>query len=92
MPLAPTRNLYFLKPSGAAVEDLQHKPSEDGLGRDDNVLLERRYLNLYWHYFRASIGVQMILGSCFVYGGIGVATGTLNVSILRTFAGFGIVL
>ena len=58
MPLGPTRNLYIWKPS-----DFKDDLPEDAVGqtadaaRDDNVLLERRYLNMYWHYFRVSMGV-----------------------------------
>ena len=95
MPLAPTRNLYIWKPSGeATAEETTRGPAkpEESVARDDNVLLERRYLNTYWHYFRASIGVQVVMGTCFTYGGISIATGTFSGSALRSFAGCGLVL
>ena len=62
-----------------------------GASRDDNVLLERRYLATYWHYFRVSIGVQAILGTCVLYGGVSIMTATFKGSILRSFCGIGLV-
>ena len=63
MPIAPTRNLYIWKSGNDAEESSSEvvktatPKSEETMARDDNVLLERRYLTTYWHYFRASIGV-----------------------------------
>ena len=91
MPLAPTRNLYVFAPK-ADQKPTDPTTQSTETGRDDNLLIERQYLNTYWHYFRVSLAVQGILALCVGYGGITIATNTFNGSVMRCFCGAGLVL
>ena len=91
-PVAPIHNLYVIQPSGSPV-DVSEKPvAADSDARDENILLEKKYLKTYWHYFRVSLGVQAMLGLCVGYGGFTIYTATFNGSVMRCFCGIGIVM
>lgn len=93
MPLAPTRNLYLWSPSQEECEESEApKEHETTQARDSNVLLERQYLKTYWHYFRVSLGVQGILATCVLYGGVTIATHTFSGTVMRSFCGAGLIL
>ena len=90
MPAETANNLYLLYPKEEKSEQKEAQDADSE--RDNNILLEKKYLSTYWHYFRVSIGVQGVMATTLTYGVGSVFLGKFNGSVMRSFCGVGIVL
>ena len=93
-PAAPTRNLYVFKQPAKYLEEEKKLVGELNQSdqREDNVLLEKAYLNTFWEMFRLKLGVQAILFGMLTYTGVTVYLRVFNVSYFRVVCGTGLAL
>ena len=95
MPATAARNLYVLNPKKQfdekEQEAIQEMVNSDENTKEDNVLLEKAYLNSFWQMLRLKLAAQSIMLATFGYAGFSMYLGVFNVSVLRVLAGTGLV-